>query len=132
MKVVAVCLLVLFTATQGACAFFEDLCLLSPDVEGGRSAQGANATELKTILVGRIVEGTAYSRAEVYQSGVVTTPLQQTNSLDRLHAMNAALADYGDTVRKRSANPARFVPFEHMPGNSADPHDRSVCWKPLP
>jgi hypothetical protein len=106
--------------------------LLPPDVEGGRSAQGANATELKTILVGRIVEGTAYSRAEVYQSGVVTTPLQQTNSLNRLHAMNIALADYGETVRKRSANPARFVPFEHMPGNSADPHDRSVCWKPLP
>ena len=106
--------------------------LLPPDVIGNRSAQGQNAEELKTVLVGRIVQGTAYSRAEVYQSGVVTLPLQQTNALDRLYAMNAALAAYGETVRKRSANPAAFVPFEHMPGNSANPNDRSVCWKPLP
>ena len=65
------------------------------------------------------MKGTAYSRAEVYKSGVVTLPLQQTNSHDRLHAMNKALADYGDAVRNASANPAKFVPFEHMPGNSA-------------
>ncbi|HEX3577516.1 MAG TPA: hypothetical protein VHY33_03040 [Thermoanaerobaculia bacterium] len=76
--------------------------------------------------------GIAYSRAEVYQSGVVTLPLQKPDSHDRLTAMNRALADYGDTVRKRSAHPAAFVPFEHMPGNSADPHDESACWKPLP
>ena len=106
--------------------------LLPPDVVGGRSAQGRNAAELKVILVGTITQGTAYSRAEVYKSGVVTLPLQQTNSLDRLHAMNAALAAYGEEVRKRSANPAKFVPFEHMPGNSANPNDTSVCWKALP
>jgi hypothetical protein len=107
--------------------------LLPPDVAGGRNAQGQSAADLKSVLVGTLVPGTtAYSRAEVYNSGAVTLPLQQTRSLDRLHAMNAALASYGATVRKRSANPARFVPFEHMPGNSADPLDTSVCWKPLP
>jgi hypothetical protein len=62
---------------------------------------------------------------------VVTLPLQQVNSLDRLHALNAALAAYGESVKKRSANPAQFVAFEHMPGNSADPNDTSVCWKPV-
>jgi len=41
------------------------------------------------------------------------------------------LADYGETVRKRSAHLAAFVPFEHMPGNSANPEDTSV-WKSLP
>ena len=59
-------------------------------------------------------------------------PPQQPNSHERLSAMNKALADYGNTVRNRSAHPAAFVPFEHMPGNSADPLDESVCWKPLP
>jgi hypothetical protein len=106
--------------------------LLPPNVEGGKNGQGQNADDLKAALVGTIVQGTAYSRAEVYKSGVVTLPLQQTNSLDRLHAMNAALAAYGDVARKRSASPAAFVPFEHMPGNSANPADTSVCWKPLP
>jgi hypothetical protein len=99
---------------------------------GGKNAQGQTADDLKATLVGTIVKGTAYSRAEEYKSGVVTLPLQQPNSLNRLHAMNKALADYGDTVRQRSANPEAFVPFEHMPGNSADPEDKSVCWKPLP
>lgn len=103
--------------------------LLSPDVVGGKSAQGASAADLKTTLVGKIVSGTAYSRAEVYQSGVVTLPLQQTDTIRRLTRMNAALAAYGAETRKRSANPAAFVPFEHMPGNSANPDDRSVCWK---
>jgi hypothetical protein len=106
--------------------------LLPPDVVGGKSAQGQSADDLKTTLVGKIVSGTAYSRAEVYQSGVVTLPLQQTSTLSRLHAMNAALAAYGDVVRARSANPARFAPFEPMPGNSANPNDTSVCWKPIP
>ncbi len=96
---------------------------------GGKNAQGESATDLQATLVGKIVSGTAYSRAEVYRSGVVTLPLQQTNTLDRLHAMNEALANYGERTRRRSAHPAQFVPFEHMPGNSADPHDRSVCWK---
>lgn len=106
--------------------------LLPPDVVGGKNAQGQSAADLKATLVGTIVQGTAYSRAEVYASGVVTRPLQQKSSLDRLHAMNAALAAYGEAVRKRSADPAAFAPFEPMPGNSADPNDTSVCWKPLP
>lgn len=102
--------------------------LLPPDVVGGKSPQGRNADELKSILVGTIVQGTAYSRAEVYKSGLVTLPLQEPNSLKRLHAMNAALAAYSDAVRKQSAHPEAFVPFEHMPGNSADPNDTKVCW----
>ncbi len=104
--------------------------LLPPDVVGGKNAQGQSAADLKAALVGTIVSGQPYSRAEVYKSGVVTLPLQQVNSQDRLTAMNAALAAYGEMVKKRSANPAQFVPFEHMPGNSANPNDTSVCWKP--
>ena len=103
--------------------------LLPPDVVGGKSAQGQNAADLKAALVGTIVSGTAYSRAEVYKSGIVTLPLQQTDTIARLTAMNAALQRYGDSVRARSANPATFAPFEHMPGNSANPADTSVCWK---
>jgi hypothetical protein len=102
--------------------------LLPPDVVGGKSPQGRNAEELKALLVGRIVSGTAYSRAEVYRSGIVTLPLQEPNSLNRLHAMNRALSDYSETVRKQSEHPATFVPFEHMPGNSANPNDTKVCW----
>lgn len=102
--------------------------LLPPDVTGGKNAQGDGAMELKTALVGHIVQGTPYSRAEVYQSGVVTLPLQQSETLDRLHAMNKALADYGDRARQRSAHPDRFVPFQQMPGNSADPKATNVCW----
>jgi len=105
--------------------------LLPPNVVGGKNEHGQSAADLKAVLVGTIVSGKPYSRAEVYKSGVVTLPLQQVNSLDRLHAMNAALAAYGETVRKRSPNPAKFVKFQHMPGNSADPKDTSVCWKPL-
>jgi hypothetical protein len=103
--------------------------LLPPDVTGGKNAQGFNAADLKNTLVGRIVDGTAYSNAEVYQSGVVTLPLQQTSTLDRLHAMNSALASYSDTARQQSANPNAFVPFEPIPGNSSNPNDTSVCWK---
>lgn len=99
--------------------------LLPLDVVGGKNAQGESATDLQATLVGKIVSGTAYSSAEVYRSGAVTLPLQQTNTLDRLHAMNEALANYGEWVRRRSAHPAQFVPFEHLPGNSADPHDRA-------
>jgi hypothetical protein len=102
--------------------------LLPPDVVGGKSAQGKSAADLRAELVGVIVSGQPYSQVEVYQSGVVTRPLQQPQSLDRLHAMNAALAKYSETVKKRSANPSRFVKLEHMPGNSADPKDTSVCW----
>lgn len=102
--------------------------LLPPDL-AGKNAQGKSAADLKAELVGTITSGTAYSQVEVYTSGVVTLPLQQATSLDRLHAMNAALASYSATVRGRSAKPAAFVAFEHMPGNSADPNDTSVCWK---
>ncbi|HEV7570103.1 MAG TPA: hypothetical protein VGQ21_01270 [Thermoanaerobaculia bacterium] len=105
--------------------------LLPPDLAGGRSEQGPTAADLKSTLVGAIVKGTAYSRAEEYKSGVVTLPLQKPNSHERLTAMNKALADYGEIVQKRSKHPEAFAPFEHMPGNSADPLDDSVCWKPL-
>ena len=101
--------------------------LLPPDVTGAKNAQGMSASDLQAELVGTIVSGTAYSRAEVYKSGVVTLPLQQTNAMDRLHAMNAALGNYSDTVRKRSTG--AFVPFEPMPGNSFDANNTSVCWK---
>jgi hypothetical protein len=103
--------------------------LLPPDVGGGKSAQGFSAADLKSTLVGTIVSGTPYSRAEVYASGVVTLPLQQTNALDRLHAMNAALGDYSGRLRKQSAHPESFVPLEPMPGNSFDPKSTSACWK---
>jgi len=106
--------------------------LLPPDTIGGKNAQGQSADDIKAILIGTIVKGTAYSRAEVYKSGVVTLPLQQTNSLDRLHAMNAALASYSETLRRQSPNPARFARLEQMPGNSADPNDTSVCWRSVP
>jgi hypothetical protein len=105
--------------------------LLPPNIVGGKNAQGKSAADLRAELVGTIVSGTAYSQVEVYESGVVTRPLQQPKSLDRLHAMNAALGAYSGTLRKRSAKPAAFVPLEHMPGNSADPKDTSVCWKAM-
>lgn len=103
--------------------------LLPPDVTGGRNAQGFSAADLKAMLVGKIVSGTEFSRAEVYQSGIVTLPLQQTNSLDRLHAMNAALVSYGQSVRNRAANPASITPLVPMPGNSGDGANTAVCWK---
>jgi hypothetical protein len=103
--------------------------LLPPDTIGGRNAQGQSAADLEATLIGTIVKGTAYSRAEVYKSGVVTLPLQQTSTLDRLHAMNEALGRYSASVRAKSASPTRFVPFQPMPGNSFDAKDRSACWK---
>jgi hypothetical protein len=101
--------------------------LLPPDVTGGKSAQGMSAADLQKELVGTIVKGEAYTRAEVYKSGVVTLPLQQTKAMDRLHAMNSALGSYSDTVAGRVKGP--FVPFEPMPGNSFDKANKSVCWK---
>lgn len=95
--------------------------LLPPDL-ALPNAQGQTAAQLKATLVGTIVEGTAYSRAEVYQSGIVTLPLQQTKSLERLTAMNAALAKYGRTIG---------VPMTMLPGNAANPKDTSVCWTAL-
>ncbi|MEY4548801.1 MAG: hypothetical protein RL685_4996 [Pseudomonadota bacterium] len=102
--------------------------LLPPNVVGGKSAQGFSAAELKATLVGTIVSGKAYSNAEVYQSGVVTLPLQQEKALDRLHAMNRALGDYSATLRKQSKRPPALVALEPMPGNSFDPKDTSACW----
>lgn len=103
--------------------------LLPPDVVGGKNAQGMSAADVKALLVGKIVSGTAFSNAEVYQSGVVTLPLQQQKALDRLHAMNQALGKHSATLRKQSRRPSSFVPLEPMPGNSFDPKDTSVCWK---
>ncbi|MFZ6722643.1 hypothetical protein ACO0LK_21000 [Undibacterium sp. Ji49W] len=103
--------------------------LLPPDVVGGKNAQGYSASDLKAILVGTIVSGTAYSNAEVYKSGVVTLPLQQVKPIDRLHTMNKALGTYSETIRKQSQNHASFVPLEPMPGNSFDAKDKSACWK---
>lgn len=98
--------------------------LLPPDVVGGKNARGQSAADLKTVLVGKIVSGQPYSMVEQYQSGVVTRPLQIPHSQERLHAMNLALAQYNDTVKPK-------VRFEHLPGNSADPKDTRVCWKPV-
>jgi len=100
--------------------------LLPPDVTGGKNALGQSAADIKSILIGTIVSGTAYSRAEIYKSGVITLPLQQVNALDRLHAMNSAIASYSSTLARQSP---KFVPLEVMPGNSADPNNKSVCWQ---
>lgn len=104
--------------------------LLPPDLAGGKSGQGMSADDLKTLLVGKIVGGTpAYTRGEIYQSGVITTQLQQTTAMGRLGAMNAALGQYGNSVKSKSADPAKFVSFQPMPGNSFSSTDSSVCWK---
>jgi hypothetical protein len=103
--------------------------LLPPDVIGGKSGDGRSAADLKTELVGRIVEGTAYSNAEVYQSGVVTLPLQVKAPLERLHGMNRALGDYSAALAKRWKHRMAFTPFEPMPGNSFDPKSMTACWR---
>jgi hypothetical protein len=103
--------------------------LLPPDVVGGESAQGFSAEELKATLVGTITSGKPFSSAEVYASGLVTLPLQQRQSLDRLHAMNQALGKYSETLRRQSRDPKAFVALEAMPGNSFDPKDTGVCWR---
>lgn len=103
--------------------------LLPPNVTGGKSAAGATAAELRARLVGTIVSGQPWTRAEVYRSGAVTRPLQQTAPTDRLHAMNAALMAYSDERRAQAPATARFTPFQPMPGNSASPGDTAVCFK---
>ncbi|HET7434660.1 MAG TPA: hypothetical protein VFN10_08115 [Thermoanaerobaculia bacterium] len=103
--------------------------LLPPDSIGGRNARGQSADDLKAALVGTIVSGTAYTRGEVYQSGIVSLPLQQPRSLERLHAMNAALARYSATLAAQTRPGATFTPLAVLPGNSADPRDTSVCWQ---
>jgi hypothetical protein len=60
---------------------------------------------------------------------VVTLPLQQTETLARLQAMNRALGDYSETLRRRSASPDAFVPLEPMPGNSFDAKSTAPCWR---
>jgi hypothetical protein len=52
--------------------------------------------------------------------------------MNRLGAMNSALANYSTTVAGRSKEPSKFVPFQNLPGNSADASDKSVCWQTLP
>ncbi|MGJ5116971.1 hypothetical protein [Bradyrhizobium oligotrophicum] len=100
--------------------------LLPPNVVGGKSAVGDSAADLKSRLVGRIVSGQQWSRAEVYNSGVITAPLQRTDAQDRLNTMNAALGAY--SKRLTTANP-KLTPLRPMPGNSFDPNDKSVCFK---
>jgi hypothetical protein len=92
-------------------------------------AAGANAADLRAQLVGVIVSGQPWTRAEVYRSGVVTLPLQQVSPIDRLHAMNAALQAYSDALQAKPVAGARFTPFQQMPGNSASPTDKNVCFK---
>lgn len=106
--------------------------LLPPDTTGGRNAQGQSAADLKSVLVGTITQGEPYSRAEVYVSGIVTAPLQQPDSQIRLNAMNKALANYSAMLAGRAGSPSKFVPFQNLPGNSANPNDKSACWQPLP
>jgi hypothetical protein len=103
--------------------------LLPPDVVGGKSGMGQSADDLKTELVGKIVQGTAYSNAEVYQSGVVTLPLQIKDPLERLHGMNRALGDYSAALGRGWKHSKAFIPFEPMPGNSFDPKSATVCWR---
>jgi hypothetical protein len=102
---------------------------LLPASLSGKNQQGQSATDLENLLVGTIVEGRAWTRGETYRSGLVTLPLQQVKPLDRLHAMNAALTSYSQTLRGQSANAARFIALEPMPGNAKDPGDTSVCFK---
>jgi hypothetical protein len=54
--------------------------LLPSDVIGGRNGLGQTAKDLETLLVGRIVSGTEWTRGEVYTSGIVTKPLQMLPS----------------------------------------------------
>lgn len=105
--------------------------LLPPDAAGGKNGQGKSAADLQAELVGT-TPGPTFSGTEVYTSGIVTLPLQQANSLDRLHAMNSALGQYSATLAARSADPSKFKPLQPMPGNSFDPNDKSRCWQPTP
>jgi len=103
--------------------------LLPPDVTGGKNALGQSAADIKATLIGTIVSGTAYSRAEVYKSGVVTLPLQQTDANQRLNAMNNAIVNYSTTLASQTPSGAKFTTLELMPGNSTNASDTSVCWK---
>jgi len=103
--------------------------LLPPDLSGGKNQQGKSASDLEAELVGTIVTGRAWTRGEVYRSGIVTLPLQQIKAADRLRAMNAALGTYSSQVRKQSSNPEQFKGLELMPGNASDPHSSGVCFK---
>jgi len=102
--------------------------LLPPNL-AEKNQQGRTAADLKAELIGTIVSGVPYSRAEVYKSAIVTLPLQLKDAVQRLHAMNRALGDYSEILRKRSAHPKSFIALEPMPGNSFDPRNKSVCWQ---
>ena len=100
--------------------------LLPPNlVEPNR--MGVTAAQLKAQLIGTIVSGTAYSRAEVYKSAVITSPLQIVDAAERLYAMNRALGDFSAVLRTGLGN-RPFTPLEPMPGNSFDSTNSSVCW----
>ena len=104
--------------------------LLPPDVVGGKSSRGESAAELKARLIGSIVSGQAGTRGEVYASGTVTLPLQQTQAQARLQAMNAALGAYSEALMKSAAPAAPpYTPLQPMPGNSTRAGDRSACFK---
>ncbi len=103
--------------------------LLPPDVVGGKNAQGQSAAELRAALVGAIASGKEWTRGEQYTSGIVTLPLQQLVTVNRLHAMNTALMSYSDALQQRSADAAHFAPFTPMPGNARDARDTSQCFK---
>jgi hypothetical protein len=102
--------------------------LLPPNL-AEKNQQGFTAGDLKAQLIGTIVRGTAYSRAEVYKSAIITSPLQLVDALQRLHAMNRALGAFSETLRQRSKHPRSFIALEPMPGNSFDPQNKTVCWQ---
>ncbi|HEX3144787.1 MAG TPA: hypothetical protein VHQ64_12510 [Pyrinomonadaceae bacterium] len=94
-----------------------------------KNQQGFTAGDLKTELIGAIVSGTPFSRAEIYRSGIITSPLQLVDALQRLHAMNRALGEFSERLHKRSKHPSSFSALEPMPGNSFDPQNSTVCWR---
>jgi hypothetical protein len=100
--------------------------LLPPNVTGGRSAAGASAADLKAKLIGQIVQGKAWSRSEIYASGLITLPLQQPVAQNRLAAMNAALIAYSQSL---TAAAPGLTPLRLMPGNAATAGDTSACFK---
>lgn len=102
--------------------------LLPTDVVGGRNKLGQTAKDLENLLVGKIASGQTWTRGETYTSGIVTKPLQVTDALERLKAMNAALIHYSGDLKRQLKGDA-FVALELMPGNSPDPNDRRACFE---
>jgi hypothetical protein len=101
--------------------------LLPPDVVGGRNKLGQTAKDLENLLVGQIASGQEWTRGEAYTSAIVTKPLQLAQPQERLQAMNAAVIAYSEGLKRQLGS--TFAGLELMPGNSADPKDRGVCFK---